>query len=226
MDLVDLPLKSIVPAPWNANELDEAMKTRLRRSVERFGLVVPLVVRRVTKERYETIGGAQRLWALGEMGAASVPCVVVEADDAEARLLSQALNRISGEDNLGLRAGLVRSLMSSLSTADIIAVVPETVESLQALASLGQGDIADQLREFERAQKARLKHLQFQLTPVQLEIVEEALEHALAGSMKEEGSPNKRGTALTAICRGYLRRGTAMAKETNTYTPAYRRRAS
>jgi ParB family chromosome partitioning protein len=104
METKDLPVGSIVAAGWNPNEMDEAKRLRLWRSIERFGLVVPLVVRRNGNGDYETIGGAQRLQVLGEMGMTTVPCLVVEVCNAEARLLSQALNHIAGEDNLGLRA--------------------------------------------------------------------------------------------------------------------------
>ena len=36
----------------------------------------------------------------------SAPCVVLEADDINARLLAQALNRIQGEDDLGVKAAV------------------------------------------------------------------------------------------------------------------------
>ncbi len=207
MKIADLRIDAITFAPWNANEMDAAMRAHLRRSVERFGLVVPLVVRRTGKGRYETIGGAQRLSVLRELGHATVPCVVVEADDAEARLLSQVLNHVAGEDNPGLRGELLRRVLESTPIEQVADVLPETAEGLHALASLGQEDLAEHLRAWEAAQAARLRHLQFQLIDSQLAIVESALEHALAGSMKEEGNPNKRGTALATICREYLRRG-------------------
>ena len=60
---------------------------------------------------YETIGGAQRLTVLQELGFTSVLCVIIETDDGESRLLSQALNRIQGEDDLGLRAELLKEVL-------------------------------------------------------------------------------------------------------------------
>ena len=68
MQVVELPLASLKEAPWNPNSLDEEMHGRLRRSIERFDLVTPLVVRKLAPEIYETIGGAQRLSVLVEMG--------------------------------------------------------------------------------------------------------------------------------------------------------------
>jgi ParB family chromosome partitioning protein len=205
MQVIDLPLDRIVAAPWNPNRMDPAMVVHLRRSLTRFGFVVPLVVREVAPGSYETIGGAQRLAMAREMGLAHVPCVLVKADDAEARLLSQCLNRIAGEDDLGLRAELVREILKALPQEEVLALLPETAESLQALCSLGQEDMASYLRNWQQAQGARLKHLQFQLTESQLEVVEEVLARLLPMAKESRGnSPNIRGTALYLLCKGFL----------------------
>ncbi len=114
MEIVDLPVDSISPAEWNPNEMGQAMLSHLRSSIDRFGLVVPLAVRSVGSSSFETVGGAHRLLAARELGMASVPCVVIEADDAGARLLGQALNHIAGSDNLGLRAEVLRDVLESM----------------------------------------------------------------------------------------------------------------
>ena len=205
MEVVDISIRSITPAPWNPNHMDDLMASRLRRSIQHFGVVLPLVVREVAPGQYETIGGAQRLVISREMGFDQVPCLVVEADGAQARLLSQCLNRIAGEDDLGLKAELVRELLTSLPEEELTKLLPETAESLSALASLGQEAMASHLLAWQEAQKARLKHLQFQLTPDQLEVVEEALAR-LVGQAKKSGtdSPDMRGTALYLLCRRLL----------------------
>ena len=106
----------------------------------------------------------------------SVPCVVIEADEAGARLLGQALNHIAGSDNLGLRAQVLRDLLESLPQQEILHLLPETSASLAALINLGEQSIAQALQQWERLQKARLRHLAFQLTDAQLAVVEEATE--------------------------------------------------
>ena len=175
MKVIDLPIKQIDEAAWNPNQMDATMRSRLRRSIERFGLVLPLVVRPTEDGNYETIGGAQRLTVLRELGIGPVTCVVVNADDANARLLAQALNRIQGQDDLGLQAELVREVLQSLPQEAVLQLLPETAQSLQALSALGQDTMANYLKNWQQVQSARLKHLQFQLTPAQLETVEEAV---------------------------------------------------
>jgi ParB family chromosome partitioning protein len=204
MEIVDLRLGSVVSADWNPNQMDQLMRTRLERSIQRFGLVVPLVVRELEKDSYEIIGGTQRSEVLKQMGFVQVPCVIVRADDAEARLLAQALNHIAGQDDLGFRAELMRHLLSTLPQEDVLAVLPETAESLQSLATLGQQDLAEHLAAWQKAQEARLRHLTFQLTSQQSEVVGQALEQAIAVPTPDDGNPNKKGTALATICRAYL----------------------
>ena len=166
MQLINLSIDSIVAADWNPNQMEPVMASRLSNSIQRFGLVAPLVVRQIYVDRYETIGGAQRLRIVQELGFSNVPCVVVNADGAEARLLSQCLNRIAGEDELGSKAELIRELLSSLPEEEVTRLLPETTESLSALASLGQEDMVSHLLAWQEAQKVRLKHLQFHLKPL------------------------------------------------------------
>jgi ParB family chromosome partitioning protein len=205
LEIIDLPMARIHAADWNPNMMDETMRCHLRRSIERFGLVLPLVTRPTEDGNYETIGGAQRLAVLRELNINSVPCVVVNADDANARLLAQALNRIQGQDDLGLQAELVREVLQSLPQEEVLQLLPETAQGLQALSSLGQDTMSSYLQNWQQTQSARLKHLQFQLTPPQLSVVEEALTQLLPQAKQAQGdSPNVRGTALYLLCQAYL----------------------
>ncbi|MFQ6029042.1 MAG: ParB N-terminal domain-containing protein, partial [Dehalococcoidia bacterium] len=155
--------------------------------------------------RYEVLSGNQRLQALQELGFASVPCMEVDLDDARARLLAQTLNRLQGADDLGLKAELLRRVLADLPQAEALAVLPDSVQGLADLASLGQGDLAAQLQVWQQAQGAKLKHLQFQLTPTQLPVVEEVLDRFLPQAQESLGdNPNARGTALFLLCQHLL----------------------
>ena len=205
MNIRKLPIEQIIEAPWNPNFMGEEMFGRLRRSFQWIGQMIPLVVRQIEPGLYETIGGAKRLAVLNEMKVTTVPVVIVDADDVEARLLCQALNRISGDDDLGMRAQLMREVLETRSQEEVLALLPETVESIASLVSLGQEDMATYLEAWEQAQTARLKHLQFQLLPHQLEMVEEALARLLPEARKVRGeSPNERGVALFLLCERFL----------------------
>jgi ParB family chromosome partitioning protein len=205
MEIVDLPLDQLHEAPWNPNQMDPLIMARLRESISRYGLVQNLVVRTRPDASFEVLSGNQRLQLLRDLGRTTAPCVVVDLNDTHARLLAQALNRIQGEDDLGLRAELLRNVLTGMPQEEVLALLPETAQSLQALSSLGQQDMASYLEAWEKAQASRLRHLVFQLTPVQLEVVQEALKRMMPRAREKlDGSPNVRGTALYLLAKSYL----------------------
>ena len=67
---------------------------KLKRSIEQFGYVEPVIWNKVTGR---IIGGHQRLKVLIDMGITEVECVVVEMDVEKEKALNIALNKISGE---------------------------------------------------------------------------------------------------------------------------------
>ena len=207
MDLVELPVDRLQEAPWNANVMDEAMLQRLRGSITCFGTVQNLVVRPSGNGCHEVLSGNQRLRVMREIGMTAAPCVVVDLEDAQARLLAQALNRIQGVDDLGLKAELVREILSAIPQSEVVALLPESAESLQALASLGETDLAQHLQVWQKAQAAKLHHFTAQLTKNQIEVVEEAMARVMAGPTNHGDSPNRRGNALYQICLNYLSKG-------------------
>jgi len=67
--------------------------------------------------------------------------------------------------------------------------------------------MANYLQNWQQAQSVRLRNLLFKLTPMQLEVVEEALSQMLpAARASRDKSPNAKGTALYLLCRLYLER--------------------
>ena len=207
MQVVDLALDCLKEASWNPNVVDEVTLSRLRESIRRYGLVEPLVVRHNADKSYEVLSGNHRLRLLRGMGLLAAPCVVVDLDDAQARLLAQALNHIRGEDDLGLRADLLNKVLESVPETEVMAILPETAGSLRALASMGKDTMADHLQNWQQAQSARLRHLQFQVTADQLRAIEAALAKILPEARKHQGgSPNLRGTALYLLCQRYVER--------------------
>jgi len=67
---------------------------KLKRSIEQFGYVEPVIWNKVTGC---VVGGHQRLKVLIDMGITEVECVVVEMDVEKEKALNIALNKISGE---------------------------------------------------------------------------------------------------------------------------------
>jgi len=97
MRVEHVPLSQLRPWPGNPRLMPEAEMHKLVRSIETFGLVEPLVVRRSDSL---VIGGHQRLDAAKALGLTKVPVVFVEIGDAQAKALNLALNKIRGEFDL------------------------------------------------------------------------------------------------------------------------------
>ena len=90
------PIKELAPAKWNPRKIsDEAMRG-LQASVERFGLVEPIIWNEKTGH---VVGGHQRLAVLKARGEVATHVVVVDMPESEEKALNVALNNphIAGE---------------------------------------------------------------------------------------------------------------------------------
>lgn len=98
----DLPVEQVDPATlraaeYNPRRMSKEQNAQLRRSLERFGLVEPLVVNRHPDRHNVVIGGHQRLRLARALGYATVPVVFVTLDHEKERELNLRLNRNLGE---------------------------------------------------------------------------------------------------------------------------------
>ena len=92
MTLRELPIEKLKPAPYNprrTSRLGKARYQRLRRSMEAFDLVQPLVWNQRTGH---LVAGHQRLRIARDQGRITLPCVVVDLPLAQEKLLNIALN--------------------------------------------------------------------------------------------------------------------------------------
>ena len=207
MNIREIPLDKLVAARWIPNHMDGPMLARLWESINRFDLVQPLVARPIERDGFEVFAGCQRLQVLQERRVAVAPVVVVDLDDVDARLLAQALDAIHGEDDLGKKAELFRTVLREVPEETVLSLLPESTASLAALSHLTERDVAAQIEEWERTQRARVQHISFQLTNAQREVVEQALASAETAVAADGANSSVRGNALFAVCTAYVDRG-------------------
>ncbi len=105
--IIQVSVASLRPFPGNPRIMSASKMQKLLRSIQRFGLVEPLVVR---GSDWLVIGGNQRLEAARTAGLKTVPAVLVELSDAEAKALNLALNKIQGEWDLPKLGELLEGL--------------------------------------------------------------------------------------------------------------------
>ena len=124
----EISVSELNEAPYNPRvELKPGMVEyeKLKKSIEEFGNIVPLVW---NKRTGNLVGGHQRLAVLKELGYKEVPCSVVDMAEADERVLNIALHKIKGRwdyDNLGELLGELDSEVAALSgfAAEEIAVL-------------------------------------------------------------------------------------------------------
>jgi hypothetical protein len=96
------PIADLMPAPWNPRKITDEAMHGLQKSIDRFGLVEPVVWNEQTGH---VVGGHQRLAALKARGETAVSVVVVDLPESEEKALNVTLNNqaIAGEfdDSLG-----------------------------------------------------------------------------------------------------------------------------
>lgn len=97
MRIETIPIERINPAPYNPRidlRPGDLAYERLRRSMDEFGCVEPLVWNERTGV---LVGGHQRLKVLVAQGARAAQVSVVDLDPAREKALNVALNRITGD---------------------------------------------------------------------------------------------------------------------------------
>ncbi len=92
MDIVIKKISELNPAEYNPREISQFDLDELKKSIQEFGLVEPIVINKDNT----IIGGHQRVVACQQLGIQEVPCFITELDKTKERILNLALNKIQG----------------------------------------------------------------------------------------------------------------------------------
>jgi DNA modification methylase len=111
-EIVTMPVKDLKPAPYNPRRIDQSSLAALGKSIDRFGVVEPIVFNRRSGF---VVGGHQRLKVLRSKKIVTSPVVVVDLDETEERALNLALNspKLAGEFS-----GKLQELLDEIRRAD------------------------------------------------------------------------------------------------------------
>ena len=132
-----MPIADLHPDPGNPRRIEEDELAALCRSIDTFGLVDPVLARRHDRR---LIAGHQRLIAARRCGLTTVPVILLDLSEGDARLLNVALNRIGGDWDEDL---LARLLIDLRATAD---------RDL-TLSGFAEADLADLLTRFDQRER-------------------------------------------------------------------------
>lgn len=110
MDIQKIPVDQIRHAGYNPRKNlkpGDAEYEKLKRSIEEFGYVEPIIWNRQTGN---IVGGHQRAKVLVQLGAREIDCVVVDLGPEQEKALNVALNKVSGEWDIPLLTDLLKDL--------------------------------------------------------------------------------------------------------------------
>ena len=120
----------LLPADYNPRKdlkPGDAEYEKLKRSIEQFGYVEPVIWNKATGR---VVGGHQRLKVLMDMGMTEVDCVVVEMDEDKEKALNIALNKISGDWDKDKLALLIADLQGADFDVSFTGFEPAEIDDL------------------------------------------------------------------------------------------------
>jgi ParB-like chromosome segregation protein Spo0J len=156
LDVQRIPAKAITPNPWNPNKQSDRQFEAEIESIQTYGFILPIIVRPADKKgKFEIVDGEHRMKALdvithnSKNGGAvlrddlaeivetqTVPCIVLDLDDASARKLTVILNETRGKAQLAPLATLLEELSTMLSAEDLLKGLPYTGDELAEMLLL------------------------------------------------------------------------------------------
>ena len=120
----------LLPADYNPRKdlkPGDAEYEKLKRSIEQFGYVEPVIWNQTTGR---VVGGHQRLKVLMDMGLTEVDCVVVAMDEEKEKALNIALNKISGDWDKDKLALLIADLQGADFDVSLTGFEPAEIDAL------------------------------------------------------------------------------------------------
>jgi ParB-like chromosome segregation protein Spo0J len=105
MNIEKIEISKLKPATYNPRQITTKQYNDLKKSIERFGLVDPIIVNEYFVENgYVVVGGHQRLKICKELKYTEIDCVVLNLSKKDERELNVRLNKNTGEFDMDILA--------------------------------------------------------------------------------------------------------------------------
>jgi len=94
-----IDIKLITKNPWNPNQMDKKTLKAEKESIEKYGVVAPIIVRPL-KNKYQIIDGEHRYIVCSELGYKLIPSVIIDGlENKDAKKLTIILNETKGSND-------------------------------------------------------------------------------------------------------------------------------
>lgn len=97
-------IKDLKPAEYNPRQSTQKQETKLRESLEKFGVVEPIIVNENEDRKNIIVGGHFRVRELKKLGYKEVDCVLVNLSVEDEKELNIRLNANTGEWDFNILA--------------------------------------------------------------------------------------------------------------------------
>ena len=96
MEIEKVDIYDLKPADYNPRILKDRAYVQIKKSLEEFGFVEPIVVNKNKDRKNIIVGGHQRVFVAKELGIAKIPVVYVDLVEERERELNIRLNKNTG----------------------------------------------------------------------------------------------------------------------------------
>lgn len=112
LEIVQVPVDLIDRNPWNPNVQSETVKRATGESLTRYGFVEPVLLRPHPNDpgRFQIVNGEHRHAQAAELGYSTIPAVVRDLSDDDAKKLTIILNETTGDADVVLLGQLLAEL--------------------------------------------------------------------------------------------------------------------
>jgi DNA modification methylase len=115
MKIEQVKIQDLKPADYNPRKWDEKMIADLKASIQKFGIVDPIIVNGAQNRHNIVIGGHFRLFVAKQLGFTEIPVIYVNLEDeAQERELNLRLNKNLGEWDWKALAEFDQDLISAV----------------------------------------------------------------------------------------------------------------
>lgn len=141
LEITHVPIEQLMPNSWNPNKQSDRVADAQRESIDKFGFIAPILVRPhpTDKGKMQIIDGEHRLTTLADRGyRGTVPVVVRDFSDADAKKLTIVMNETRGDPDQLLLAQLLTDIHAQVDEADFRTALPYSDRELDKLLALAQ----------------------------------------------------------------------------------------
>jgi ParB/RepB/Spo0J family partition protein len=118
VEVIEVDINLLKPAEYNPRAMNKKQAEDLRKSLETFDLVEPIVVNKHENRKNIIVGGHQRFYILKELGKKSVPVVYVNLPLEKEQELNLRLNKNLGDWDWEMLANLEEELLKETGFAE------------------------------------------------------------------------------------------------------------